>query len=96
MQSYGIEGSVLRLLKDYLTGRQQRVVLNGKTLSQLNLTASVPQSSVLEPLLFLIAINNFPDDIASSYKIFANDKFLFLKIENKCYSNFYLMKTWKQ
>ena len=73
LQSYGIEGSVLRLLKDYLTGRQQRVVLNGKTLSQLNLTASVPQSSVLEPLLFLIDINNFPDDIASSYKIFAND-----------------------
>ena len=64
LQSYGIEGSVLRLLKDYLTGRQQRVVLNGKTSSQLNLTASVPQSSVLEPLLFLIAINNFPDDIA--------------------------------
>ena len=86
----------MRLLKDYLTGRQQRVLLNGKTSSLLNLTASVPQSSVLEPLLFLIDINNFPDDIASSYKIFSNDKFLFLKIANKYYSNFYLMKTWEQ
>ena len=31
-QSYGIEWSLLRLLKNYLTMRQQRVVLNGQTL----------------------------------------------------------------
>ena len=31
LQSHGIEGSLLRLLKNHLTARQQRVVLNGKT-----------------------------------------------------------------
>ena len=31
LQSYGVEGNLLRLLKDYLTGRQQRVALNGQT-----------------------------------------------------------------
>ena len=33
LQSYRIEGSLLRLLKNYLTVRQQRVVLNGQILS---------------------------------------------------------------
>ena len=35
LQSYGVEGILLRLLKNYLTGRQQRVVLNGQTSSWL-------------------------------------------------------------
>ena len=46
LQSYGTENSLLRLLKNYLTARQQRVVLNGQTLSWLNVTVCVPQSSV--------------------------------------------------
>ena len=33
LQSYRIEGSLLRLLKNYLKVRQQRVVLNGQILS---------------------------------------------------------------
>ena len=65
--------------------------LNGQTLSWLNITASVPQDSVLEPLLFLIYINDLPDEITSSYKIFADDTSL-SKIENKSHSNFQLNK----
>ena len=49
--------------------RQQRAVLNGQTLSWLNVTASVPQDSVLGPLLF--------DEIISSCKIFAEYTSLF-------------------
>ena len=82
----------MRLLKNYLTGRQQRVVLNGQTSSWLNVTAGVPQGSVLGPHLFLIYINDLPDEITSSCKIFADDTSLFSKIENKSYSNFQLNK----
>ena len=92
MPSYGIEGNLLRLLKNYLTGRQQRVVLNGETSSWLNVTAGVPQGSVLGPHLFLVYINDLPDEITSSCKIFADDTSLFSKIENKSYSNFQLNK----
>ena len=45
--SFGIEGNLLRLLKNYLTTHQQRVVLNGQTSSWLNITAGDPQGSVL-------------------------------------------------
>ena len=82
LQSYGIKGSLLRS--------------NGQTSSWLNMTAGVPQASVLGPLLFLIYINDLPDEIASSCKIFTDDTSLFSKIENKSYSTFNLIKTWKQ
>ena len=82
----------MRLLKDYVTRRQQRVVLNGQTSLWLNVTAGVPQGSVLGPLLCLIYINDLPDEITSSCKIFADDTSLFSKIENKSYSNFQLNK----
>ena len=83
MQSYGVEGNLLRLLKNYLAGRQQRIVLNGQTSSWLNVTAGVPKSSVLEPLLFLVYINDLPDEITLSCKIFADDTSLFSKIPKK-------------
>ena len=63
LQSYREEGNILRLLKNYLTGRQQKLALSGQTSSWLNVTASVPKGSVLGPLLFLIYINNLPDEI---------------------------------
>ena len=93
LQSYRVEGNLLRLLKDYVTRRQQRVVLNGQTSLWLNVTAGVPQGFVLRPLLFLIYINDLPDDITSSCKIYADDTSLFSKIEIKSYSNFQLNKV---
>ena len=54
--------------------------------------ASVPQDSVLGPLLFLIYINNLPDEITWLCKIFADDTLLFSNTENKSFSNFQFNK----
>ena len=58
----------------------------------LNVTAGIPQGSVLGPLLFLDYTDDLPDEITSSCKIFADDTSRFSKIENKSYSNFQLNK----
>ena len=61
----------------------------------VNVTAGVPQASVLGHLLFLIYINYLPDEITSSCKIFADNTSLFSKIKNKSYSNFQLNEDMK-
>ena len=54
LKKIGIRGSLLDWFKSYLTGRTQRVVYAGHASEFLELFASVPQGSILAPLLFLI------------------------------------------
>ena len=87
LKTYGIDGKLLKLLENYLTDRQQRVVLNGQTSSWQNIHAGVPQGSVLGQLLFLIYINDLPAELTSMCKIFADDTSLFSKVNDKSNSN---------
>ena len=73
LKSYGINSQLINLLKDYLSNRKQRVLLNGKTSAWKNINSGVPQGSVLGPLLFLIFINDLPDNLISNPKLFADD-----------------------
>ena len=73
LKNYGISGSLFTVIKDFLSNRQQRVVLNGKSSCWSSTTAGVPQGSVLGPLFFLIYINDFVDIISSEAKLFADD-----------------------
>ena len=78
----GIGNNLLLLLKDYLTNRQQRVLLNGQTSRWMPLCSGVHQGSILGPLLFLIYINDLPDSIISISRLFADDTSLFSVIED--------------
>ncbi len=73
---------MLRLIKDYLTNRKQRVVLNGQESDWEDLKSGVSQGSVLGPLLFLIYINELTDNISSNIKLFADDSSLFARVRN--------------
>ena len=48
----GISGKLLRLIKDFLSNRKQRVVLNGQCSSWMDVKAGVPQGSILGNLIF--------------------------------------------
>ena len=66
-----------------LHARYQRVVLNGRTSTWKLVKSGVPQGYVLGLLMFLIYINDLPDNIQSTCKIFADDTSLFLHVINK-------------
>ena len=72
LKTYGINDEVLTLLTNYLHERYQIVLLNGKTSSWELVKYGVPQGCVLGPLLFLICINDLPDNLKSNCKIFAD------------------------
>ena len=82
LKSMGISGELYTLLENYLSGRLQRVVLNGQTSSWRTVLAGVPQGSILGPLLFLIYINDLPDNLKSNAKLFADDTSLFTIVKD--------------
>ena len=77
LKQNGISGNLLETLTDFLKDRKQRVVWNGQNLSRKNIEAGVPQGSILGPLLFLIYINDLPDNLSTNVKLFADDTSLF-------------------
>ena len=82
LKQNGIGGNLLNMLKDFLSNRKQRVVLNGVESDWENIYAGVPQGSVLGPLLFLIYINDLTENISANMKLFADDSSLFIKVRN--------------
>ena len=80
----GISGEFYNLLENYVSGRFQKVVLNGQTSSWRPVLADVPQESIMGPLLFLIYTNVLPNELKSNVKLFADDtKSLFTIVKDK-------------
>ena len=89
----GISGELYNLLENYLLGRFQKIILNGQNSSWTPLLAGVSQASILAPLLFLVYINDLPNEIKSNIKLYADDTSLFTIVRDKNESANFLTMT---
>ena len=68
-------------IASWLSERFQKVVLDGQASDPVPVLSGVPQGSVLGPVIFLIFINDLPDNIRSSVRLFADDCVLYRNIK---------------
>ena len=82
LQKIGIRGPLLKWFKSYLSDRKQKVTIGGCSSRLLNIRVGVPQGSILDPLLFLIFINDIVDEIQCNIRLFADDTSLYIVVED--------------
>ena len=81
LKPYGISGQIFGLISFFLSNRQLRVVLDGKSSQEYAVNAGVPQGSILGPTLFLLYINDLPDDVICDIAIYADETTLYSKCD---------------
>ena len=81
LKSYGISGQIFGLISSFLSNRWLRVVLDGKSLQEYLVNAGVSQGSILGLTLFLLYINDLPDDVICNIAIYADDTTLYSKCD---------------
>ena len=83
MKYYGVRGTVHDWFKSYLFGRIQQVDYNSSISNIEPISSSVPQGSILGPLLFIIYINDFSKCLKYSNNLsFADDTTIILSAKN--------------
>jgi hypothetical protein len=73
IKSYGVDSNLLNWFSSYLQDRQQKVVINNSSSSLCNVSAGVPQVSVLGPLLFILYINDIAENLISLSRLFVDN-----------------------
>ena len=83
LKRYGINNKTHAWISKFLTCREQRVVVSGEHSPWTHVESRIPQGTVLGPLLFLIYINDLPNNIHSTVRPFADDCVLYRETNNQ-------------
>ena len=81
LKSYGISGQIFGLISSFLSNRQLQVVLDGKSSQEYPVNVGIPQGSILGPTLFLLYINDLPDDVICDIAIYPDDTTIYFKCD---------------
>ena len=81
LMSYEISGQIFSLISSFLSNRRLHVVLDGKSSQEYPVNVGVPQGSILSPTLFLLYINDLPDDVICDIAVYVDDTTLYSKCD---------------
>ena len=77
-KSYGISSQIFDLVSSFVNNRRLRVVLDGMFSQEYSVNAGVLQGSIFGPALFLLYINDLPDDVICNIAIYADEYYSLL------------------
>lgn len=84
LEQYGIKGTLLKWIADYLYNRRQCVQLGEMRSAFALVLSGVPQGSVLGPLLFCLFVNDLPGVVKNAIiRMYADDVKLYMEIKNE-------------
>ena len=89
LTEFGISGQIFTLISSFLSNRRLQEVLDGKSSQEYLVNAGVPQGSIFGPTLFLLYINDLPNDVICNIAIYADDTTLYSNCDQAC-------DLWKQ
>ena len=78
----GVQGKTLGWIKSLLIGRTKFVVLDGVT-SNVPVSSGVRQGSVMSSVLFLLYLNDLPNNTHLHFRLFADDTAVYLAVQGQ-------------
>ena len=100
LEAMGLSNEIDKWFQSYLSGRQQLVDVAGTFSSCENITCGVPQGSILEPLLFLIYVNDMPGVIGNKLLLYTGDSAILVAdkdistVENALQTDLQIISEW--
>lgn len=79
LEAIGLHPTVINWFQSYLRNRIRMVEVAGTLSTSANITSGVPQGSVLDPLLFLLFVNDITLSVACKLILFADDPALIVR-----------------
>ena len=80
LRSYDMSGKIVRWVTSFLLNRRQRVPVKGQFSAWTDVLRGIQQGSVLGPILFVLYINDLPDNMISEVFVFADDTKVFREV----------------
>ena len=83
---FGVDGTVLRWIKSYLSNCKQKVKLGNSFSDAFSLPYGVPQGSVLGPLLFTLyttPLSNIISNFNVTHHLYADDTQIYLALDHR-------------
>ena len=74
---YGLNTNSLKLFQSFLSGRYQKVYVDGKLSEPLGIHSGVPQECIVGPALFLLFINDLPLVLKNNIGIYTDASTLY-------------------
>ena len=79
-----MEFQISYIWHSFVSNRQLRVALDGKSSQEYPVNAGVPQGSIFGATLFLLYINELSDDVICKVNIYADNATLYSKYDQAC------------